>query len=207
MSNEILLIPVGKDGVKGNAIVCSQRAIETCETIKNMIKTIRVPGTNDDDPIEIPNIDPFILEKVVQYCMHHENDISIVSGLEETTEKTEDNAQSVQNGTVEEEFKIPRRILPPVSEWDQSFLSPLRSNFRDLLRTAIAAHYLDCKPLLALTTRAIAQHILPIMENKHGEVFALFGFAPNVRFPKSVTDSVKQNFTWAPVPVAENKSK
>jgi len=89
----------------------------------------------DGGTIPLPNVRSHVLERVLNYCEHHKNDVPPASGEdEEAPKKTED-----------------------VSAWDAEFIKV--DNNDTLFELILAANYLDIKPLLDLGCKTVASMI------------------------------------------------
>jgi len=97
-------------------------------TIKHMLEDIG----DSDTPIPLPNVNGYILEKVIEYCRYHHEHPSLPS--EEKDEKRTDD------------------IIP----WDREFCKVDQPTLFELI---LAANYLDIKPLLDVTCKTVANMI------------------------------------------------
>eukprot|EP00127_Corallochytrium_limacisporum_P001721 Clim_evm58s77 gene=Clim_evmTU58s77 len=99
-------------------------------TIKNMLEDL---GTEDEaTPVPLPNVSGTILDKVIQYCKHHKDDV---------TPADEDDVRNKNDDT---------------DPWDTEFC---RVDQGTLFELILAANYLDIKPMLDLTCKTVAQMI------------------------------------------------
>eukprot|EP01120_Amphizonella_sp_Union-15-10_P015573 TRINITY_DN8044_c0_g1_i1.p1 TRINITY_DN8044_c0_g1~~TRINITY_DN8044_c0_g1_i1.p1 ORF type:complete len:166 (+),score=32.99 TRINITY_DN8044_c0_g1_i1:90-587(+) len=99
-------------------------------TIKNLWEDI---GPDVDTAIPLPNVSGKILEKVIEYCKHHQ-------GSHQSTEDKKDNEKRTDD----------------ISAWDQDFCKVDQATLFELI---LAANYLDIKPLLDLTCKTVANMI------------------------------------------------
>eukprot|EP01113_Clastostelium_recurvatum_P017587 TRINITY_DN206_c0_g1_i1.p2 TRINITY_DN206_c0_g1~~TRINITY_DN206_c0_g1_i1.p2 ORF type:complete len:161 (-),score=64.48 TRINITY_DN206_c0_g1_i1:65-547(-) len=97
-------------------------------TIKNMLEDIG----DSEHPIPLPNVNGFILEKVIEYCRYHHEHPS--PPTDEKDEKRTDD------------------IIP----WDKEFCKVDQPTLFELI---LAANYLDIKPLLDVTCKTVANMI------------------------------------------------
>jgi len=97
-------------------------------TIKHMLEDIG----DSDTPIPLPNVNGYILEKVIEYSRYHHEHPSLPS--EEKDEKRTDD------------------IIP----WDKEFCKVDQPTLFELI---LAANYLDIKPLLDVTCKTVANMI------------------------------------------------
>eukprot|EP00026_Physarum_polycephalum_P017587 Phypoly_transcript_18856.p1 GENE.Phypoly_transcript_18856~~Phypoly_transcript_18856.p1 ORF type:complete len:166 (-),score=50.42 Phypoly_transcript_18856:143-640(-) len=98
-------------------------------TIKNMLEDI---GDGADAPIPLPNVTGYILEKVIDYLVHHHEHPEPTP--DEKDEKRTDN----------------------ISGWDKDFCNVDQPTLFELI---LAANYLDIKPLLDVTCKTVANMI------------------------------------------------
>jgi S-phase kinase-associated protein 1 len=99
-------------------------------TIANMLDDI---GDNVDSDIPIPNIKGLIMKKVVEFCQHHPD--------------------TPLNPTDEQQLEMRTK---PLEGWDQDFVRvPLATLFEMIL----AANFLDLKPMLDVTCKAVSEMI------------------------------------------------
>lgn len=101
-----------------------------CRTIHNMLEDL---GDDDNEPIPLPNVTENILKKVVDFCKQHENDPLELSE--------------------EEEIKLRET---PIADWDKEFCDV---DLQTLFEMILAANFLDFKPMLNLTCKAVAEMI------------------------------------------------
>jgi S-phase kinase-associated protein 1 len=119
------------------------KAAKMSDTIKNLIEDAGTDGV-----IPLPNVTGKILQKVIEYCMHHVNDpVAAVK---------EDAATAAAAGD-EPLIKVPKvKRTDDISSWDQEFCNV---DLRTKVELTLAANYLDIKPLLELTCKAFANMI------------------------------------------------
>jgi S-phase kinase-associated protein 1 len=99
-------------------------------TIANILDDIVDDGTSD---IPIPNIKCSIMKKVVDFCKHHPD--------------------ALLNKTDAQQLELRTK---PLEGWDQDFVRvPLSTLFEMIL----AANFLDLKPMLNITCKAVAEMI------------------------------------------------
>lgn len=120
MSNIILLSNNNKE------IEVSKEVAEKSVLIKNMLEDVE----DSDAPIPLPNVNDKILEKVIEWCKHHKDDIY------------KDDEQ--ENRTTE------------IDEWDKKLMDMDQEMLFDVI---LAANYLDIKPLLNLGCKIVANMI------------------------------------------------
>jgi len=110
--------------------------VEVSTNVANMSKTIKdmledFAGATDT-PIPLHNVSSKILQKVVEYCKHHES-----TPAPKTDDKKDDKKDDI-------------------SEWDKNFCNVDQSTLFELI---LAANYLDIKPLLDVTCKTVANMI------------------------------------------------
>lgn len=119
MVNIILKSSDGKD------IKVDKKFIEKSILIKNMIEDI----DDSEDPIPIPNVNEEILQKVIEWCIHHENDKN----------QEEENLRNTD-----------------IEDWDKNFFEVDQEMLFDII---LAANYLDIKQLLDTGCKTVANMI------------------------------------------------
>lgn len=119
MVNIILKSSDGKD------IKVDKKFIEKSILIKNMIEDI----DDSEDPIPIPNVNEEILQKVIEWCIHHEND------------------------KIQEEENLRNT---DIEDWDKNFFEVDQEMLFDII---LAANYLDIKQLLDTGCKTVANII------------------------------------------------
>lgn len=92
----------------------------------------------------IPNVDGKTLTKVIEYCKHHVNDVTAVSGA----------ADGKEEGAAQQ--KKEDSLTAPMSQWDTDFCKLEDS---DLFALTLAANFLDIKGLLDICCKTIASYI------------------------------------------------
>eukprot|EP01134_Creolimax_fragrantissima_P002679 CFRG2679T1 len=102
-------------------------------TIKNMLEDLGLES-EDVPTIPLPNVSSVILEMVIKYCTHHQDDVVPTQEDEATRE----------------------RALEDIDPWDQKFVGGDQGTLFELI---LAANYLDIKSLLDLTCKTVANMI------------------------------------------------
>lgn len=120
MSNIILLSSDNKE------IKVEKEAAEKSLLIKNMLEDIE----DFESPIPLPNVKYDVLKKVVEWCMHNEDDI---------IKKNEEEDKNIE-----------------INEWDKKFINVDQEMLFDII---LAANYLDIKRLLDLGCKSVANMI------------------------------------------------
>jgi S-phase kinase-associated protein 1 len=101
----------------------------------DMIKTLLENLGHDDEKdnvVPLPNVSSHILEKVLEWAKHHKDDPPV----------TEDDEREARSDDIK--------------AWDANFL---KMDQATLFEVILAANYLDIKPLLDLTCKAVANMI------------------------------------------------
>ncbi|KJE95764.1 skp1, variant [Capsaspora owczarzaki ATCC 30864] len=114
----------------GREFTVDAKAAKMSETIKNMLEDL---GGDGENAIPVPNVTGAILEKVIQYCLHHKDDVAKPEEDETKAKKQED-----------------------IDSWDADFC---RVDQGTLFEMILAANYLDIKPMLDLTCKTVANMI------------------------------------------------
>jgi len=101
--------------------------------LSTVVKTM-IDDSGTDEPVPLPNVKTFTLEKVIEYCTHHKDN------------PAPELAKPLKTANLAE----------VVSKWDNDFISLDQDVIFDLI---LAANYLDIKSLLDLTCAKIASMI------------------------------------------------
>eukprot|EP00040_Diaphanoeca_grandis_P010149 m.51971 g.51971 ORF g.51971 m.51971 type:complete len:178 (+) comp21526_c0_seq1:1511-2044(+) len=143
-------------------------------TIRHMLEDL---GDDDnEEPIPTPTITHEILVKVAAYCAKHEDDPVDLSE--------------------EDEIRLREK---KISGWDQEFVDvPLKVLFEMIL----AANFLDFKPMLNLTCKAVAEMI---KGKSPDEVKTIFGIEGD--FTDEEKARVLEENPWLKEKSAEDKDK
>ncbi|KAL2052619.1 hypothetical protein ABVK25_007179 [Lepraria finkii] len=120
MSNDNVEIPVDRD------VAC--RSI----LIKNMMDDIGEQAMTEAIPI--PNVNEAVLNKVIEWCVHHKGDPPAAN---------DDDADS-------------RKKTTDIDEWDQKFMQVDQEMLFEII---LAANYLDIKALLDVGCKTVANMI------------------------------------------------
>ncbi|KAJ3214315.1 hypothetical protein HDU67_001806 [Dinochytrium kinnereticum] len=102
--------------------------------LKNMLEDVG----DSEAPIPLPNVTGKILEKVIEYCIHHKDD-PLAPPEEE-----------------KDAFDTSRRRSDDIEEWDAQFIKVDNEELFDII---LAANYLDIKSLLDLGCKTVANMI------------------------------------------------
>ena len=115
--------------------------ISLSATIKNMIDDL---GEDADTIIPLTNVTGRNLERAIRFCTHHA----------ETNPKGVKDAEQVEGveGVEGEQPKKPAEM----NEWETAFVTMDQGELFELI---LAANYLDIKPMLDLTCKAVANMI------------------------------------------------
>ena len=131
MANLDKMVKLQSSDDLNNTIEVSLKSIMMSETIKNMIDDLSIDGL--DTPIVLSNVNPNVLDKIIEYCNYHtEHDI--------------------KPSAIEDQKKSLDEILP----WDLEFCKVDQAHLFELI---LAANYLNIKPLLDLTCKTVANMI------------------------------------------------
>ena len=128
----------------GREFEVESRVAEMSMTIKHMLEDL--PDT--DEAIPLPNISGAILEKVIAYCEHHKDDAA--------PEAPEDSS------------------APPeinVTGFDKELVTGIEQ--ATLFDMILAANFLDIKPMLDLTCKAVADMIVGKTPDEIRETFGI----------------------------------
>ena len=108
-----------------------KEVLQRSQLLKDMIADIE----DHDEPIPISNVNAIVLAKVVEYCKHHRSD---------------------PEHSPMDDISCIRKRTDNISEWDLKFM---KVDTDVVFGLALAANYLDIKPLLDLTCKTIANMI------------------------------------------------
>jgi S-phase kinase-associated protein 1 len=89
--------------------------------------------SESDQAIPLPNVTGPILEKIIEWCIHHKDDPAPAA-----------------------EDDVKQKTVDDISEWDANFVKVDQGTLFELI---LAANYLDIKPLLDLTCKTVANMI------------------------------------------------
>ncbi|RWS25320.1 hypothetical protein B4U80_06559 [Leptotrombidium deliense] len=113
----------------GHVFEAPLKAMKQSTTIKGMIETITDDDENIDEIVNMPVVNSAILNKVIDWCIHHEND--------------RQQEIEVTNDTV-------------IDVWDKAFLNV---NSQILMQIINAANYLDIKYLMDISCLTMANSL------------------------------------------------
>jgi S-phase kinase-associated protein 1 len=113
---------ISSDGVE---IRVERGIAEWPDLIRELLRGFGDPG----EPIPIPDTEEFVLRKVLEWCAHHQNDLS-------TSVPKDDHR------------------IPSIDEWDHKFMAEFDSGM--LCHIIRAANFLDIKLLVQIGCRTIA---------------------------------------------------
>lgn len=102
--------------------------------IKNMLEDLGDASISKENPIPIPNVNDAVLSKVIEWCVHHQND--------PPTSGDDDDAA--------------RKKMTEIDEWDQKFMQVDQEMLFEII---LASNYLDIKPLLDVGCKTVANMI------------------------------------------------
>jgi S-phase kinase-associated protein 1 len=149
-------------------------------TIKNMLEDMQDMEANV--PIPLPNVNGKTLDKVLQYCKHHENDAPVAPADVKPDNKSTD-----------------------LAPWDAAFIKIDQASLFDLI---LAANYLDIKPLLDVGCKSVAnmikgkqpEEIRQLFNIKNGmyfrDVWCVFDHSLFVDFTKEEEEQVRKENEW-----------
>ncbi|CAI6364842.1 unnamed protein product [Macrosiphum euphorbiae] len=101
-------------------------------TIKTMVEDLGLEE-EDEENVPLPNVNPGILKKVIQWATYHKDDPPAAEDDEGREKRTDD-----------------------ISSWDADFLKVDQGTLFELI---LAANYLDIKGLLDVTCKTVANMI------------------------------------------------
>ncbi|KAJ3047473.1 hypothetical protein HK097_011508 [Rhizophlyctis rosea] len=104
--------------------------------LQNMLEDVGEPNQQ----IPFPNVSHKILQRVLEYCIHHKDDLPSLG---------DDDKDSSPSS---------RKRTDDIDEWDEHFM-PMEDEIKELFALILAAHYLDIKPLLDLGCKTVANMI------------------------------------------------
>ena len=107
-----------------------RKIAEMSVTIKHMLDDL---DAECDNPIPLPNVAGKILQKVIEYCTHHN-----------------------ENPEPPSDEKNDSKALDNIAPWDKDFCDVDQATLFEMI---LAANYLDIKPLLDLTCKTVANMI------------------------------------------------
>ncbi|KAI9672213.1 MAG: hypothetical protein M1831_002027 [Alyxoria varia] len=114
-------------------ITCPRKVIERSTLIKDMLEDFGTEGTPDQD-IPVPNVNSTVLEKILEWCEHHQND----------------------KPASENEDSDTRRKSTEIEEWDAKYMQVDQEMLFEII---LAANYLDIKALLDVGCKTVANMI------------------------------------------------
>jgi len=103
-------------------------------TIKTMLEDLGVEE-EEEEVVPLPNVNARVLEKVIKWSTHHQDDAPLPEDSEEYTERRTDD----------------------ISAWDADFLKDVDQS--TLFELILAANYLDIKGLLDVSCKTVANMI------------------------------------------------
>ncbi|CAI2180539.1 17682_t:CDS:2 [Funneliformis geosporum] len=112
---------------EGTEFKVERDVAEKSVLLKNMLEDVG----ESDMAIPLPNVTGPILQKVIEYCIHHRDDP--MPTHDDDTKKTDD-----------------------IDDWDAEFCKVDQGTLYELI---LASNYLDIKPLLDLTCKTVANMI------------------------------------------------
>ncbi|KAK9722479.1 hypothetical protein K7432_002668 [Basidiobolus ranarum] len=136
---------------EGTEFVVGPEVIEKSTLIKLMLED--VGDCNGDTAIPLSNVSGPILTKVIEYCIHHQED---------PTESDDDRPNTSED----------------ISEWDYEFCQVGQETLFELI---LAANYLEIKSLLSLTCRTVANIIQGRSPEEIRKVFKISNDLEQVR--------------------------
>lgn len=114
-------------------------------TISNMLEDVE----ESDEAIPLMNVTSEILEKIIKFCEKYEDAAQELSEREEVEYREKD-----------------------ISGWDKSFVNVPLTTLFDMI---LAANFLDIKPMLNLTCKAVAEMIKNKSVDEIKELFGVVG--------------------------------
>ncbi|KAJ1559118.1 hypothetical protein HK405_011942 [Cladochytrium tenue] len=127
-------MPVKLTSSDGQEFSVDKAVAERSVLLKNMLEDVG----DSDTPIPLPNVTGKILEKVIDYCVHHKDDPIPVA--EEDRDA----------------FDSARKRIDDIDDWDANYI---KVDNEQLFEIILAANYLDIKPLLDLGCKTVANMI------------------------------------------------
>ncbi|KAH8702587.1 SconCp [Talaromyces proteolyticus] len=128
MSSEDVIKLASSDGVE---ITVERVVAERSMLIKHLLDDLG----KTEEAVPIPNVNESVLNKVIEWCVHHKND---------------------PPSTDENESENNRRKTTDIDEWDQKFMQVDQEMLFEII---LAANYLDIKPLLDVGCKTVANMI------------------------------------------------
>ncbi|CAG8609138.1 6430_t:CDS:2, partial [Racocetra fulgida] len=113
---------------EGTEFIIDRKVAEKSVLLKNMLEDVG----ESDMAIPLPNVTGPILNKVIDYCTHHQDDPFV---------SQEDDSKKVSDD---------------IDDWDAEFCKVDQGTLFELI---LSANYLDIKPLLDLTCKTVANMI------------------------------------------------
>ncbi|KAJ3099581.1 hypothetical protein HDU97_002929 [Phlyctochytrium planicorne] len=135
--------------------------------LKNMLEDVG----DSDAPIPLPNVAGKILEKVVEYCIHHKDDPPAPPEEEKDA------------------FDTSRRRSDDIEEWDAQFIKVDNEELFDII---LAANYLDIKSLLDLGCKTVANMIKGKTPEQIREMFNIVN-----DFTPEEEEQIRRENEWA----------
>ncbi|KAJ7080088.1 Skp1 family, dimerization domain-containing protein [Mycena crocata] len=107
--------------------------IERSVLLKNAIEDVG----ESEEPIPLPNVTSTVLQKILEYCEHHQTEPLVPADMDGSQDET-------------------RRRTVDISEWDEKFLDVPQELLFEII---LAANYLDIKSLLDVGCKTVANMI------------------------------------------------
>ncbi|KAK4165351.1 E3 ubiquitin ligase complex SCF subunit scon-3 [Cladorrhinum sp. PSN259] len=117
----------------GHRITVDRVVAERSVLIKNLIEDLGDEAVASE-AIPLPNVNHAVLQKVVEWCEHHRNDVA------QAGEDDSDN----------------RKKTTDIEEWDQKFMQVDQEMLFEII---LAANYMDIKALLDVGCKTVANMI------------------------------------------------
>ncbi|KAL4942137.1 E3 ubiquitin ligase complex SCF subunit sconC [Aspergillus oleicola] len=118
----------------GKNIECARDVAERSLLIANLLADLATPDEAPSEPIPIPNVSENVMNKILEWCLHHRSDPLPKEGEEDDS----------------------RRKTTDIEEWDQKFMQVDQEMLFEII---LAANYLDIKALLDIGCKTVANMI------------------------------------------------
>lgn len=179
-------------------IECDENSLRLCKVLHGTVMAVGV-GENNEIAVAY-KMDVCDLKLIIDYCKLFmiNNNLSINDDIPDVPKPyIKDNSEN-----------IPQRHIPPIPEWEQTFIKPIINDKTKLLKIMGACWSLDNDHLRTLLVRTIARQLITYLDKNEGSMFEFFGYPPGTTrdsLPKKIHDDVLETFPF--IKKSEQKMK
>lgn len=163
-------------------IECDENSLRLCKTLHNTVSTVGV-GENNEITVAYA-IDVDDLQFIIDYCklFMTNNNLSI-----------NDDIPDVPKPYIKDNYEnIPQRYIPPIPEWEQTFIKPILNDKTKLLKIMGACFFLLNDHLKTLLVRIFVRQLLTYLDTNKGSMFEFLGYQPGTTID-SIHEEVKKS--------------